>query len=129
VVLAALILACSNPKSANNEPTPRDNLLTFLNANLPDVDGTVEQGSDYAGLLGELARALEDGEAFVNYNLGTLDILLGVPAAHTTPGAGLDTLTLPGDDALAAGAGMDQYIGDIFDRWGNHESLYAGMVP
>jgi len=132
VIPVLMFLAgCTNPTGNDTPPppTPRQEFLNFLNNTLPDVDHNVAVGSDYDGLREQLAIAMEDVEAFVNHNLGTLDIILGANAAHTTPGAGLDTLTLPGDNAIAANSGMNNYIGAISDRWPNHESLYAGMIP
>ena len=118
--ILALVLACTNPANGDpglGGPTPYDKLMSWLGENLPNVEITVERGSHYEDLLGSLRLNMEGGEAFFNYNLDTLDILLGATASHTTHGAGQDILTLPGDNAMAAGNGMSAYFRDIAYRW------------
>ena len=132
--ILALVLACTNPANGDpgsGGPTPRDNLISWFGENLPNVDVHLAYGSYYDDLRELLAIEMEGIEAFVNHNLGTLDIVLGATAAHTTPGATQDTLRLPGDNATAAAVGMGNYISAIAGRWPNHLSanMHAGMIP
>jgi len=121
LALAVIVVAaaCSNSTSPTNQPpSPRDILMAWLNENLPDVAIDVDQGSNYELVLLELAVSLESAEAFVNYNLGILDIRLGVAATYTIVGVNQDTLVLPGDgDVLAIENVVNSYVGAIFYRF------------
>jgi len=124
----------TNPASGDNgpPPTPRQEFLNFLNNTLPNVNHNVAVDSLYDELRIGFGNIEQDIMAFINHNLGTLNIVLGTDAEWVLDGVGADTLTLPGDNRRGATDGMDDYVQAIgADRWPNHRpvDMYAGMIP